>query len=248
MKHLLALAGALLLALPALRAHAAETPVRILTPAYVREAITALAPAIAARTGVTVTVETVGTGGIVERLAKGEAGDLVVTSKDSLAAPEVKDRIQAQRDVAVSTVGIAVGGGAPAPVLNTPDDLAAFLKAVPSFAYSTGPSGRHIAQVIERLGLTATMAPKVRTGSGLLGARLAAGEVAAVGQQVSELKLAGLTDIAPLPDAVQARIVVTAATVAGTARPDDVAKVVEVLAAADAAAAYENAGLIPQTK
>ena len=62
-------------------------------------------------------------------------------------------------------------------------------------------------------------------------------------QQISELKLAGLKNIVPLPADLQKDLVLTAATVQGTARADDVKKIVELLASHDAAQAYANAGL-----
>jgi len=227
-------------------AQTAEAPVKILTPAYVRAAIVTLKPVIEAQTGVSIVIETVGTGGIVQRLQKGEAGDLVITSKDSLEP--LQQHLLASQDVAVSVVGIAVADNMTLPPLRTPDDLIAFLKATPSFAYSTGPSGQHMARVIAQLGLTETMAPKSQTGSGLLGTRIIKGEVAAVAQQVSELKLAGLKNFAALPDAVKGEIPLTAATVAGTSRADVVEKIVQVLASAAAAKAYEDAGLMPAAR
>lgn len=232
---------------PLVPAGTGQDPVRILAPAYTREAVAALIPRITAQTGLTVKIDTVGTGGIVNRLIKGERIDLVVTSKASLTGP-AKARILAETDVAISPVAIAVADTAPTPILATPEDVAAFLKATPSFAHSTGPSGVLTAGVIAELGLVDVMKPKTQTGSGLMGTRLVKGEVAAVAQQVSELKLAGLTNIVPLPPSFGAEIPITAATVAGTDRAGDVKKIVEVLAAPEAAKAYEDAGLRPLAK
>ena len=242
----LACAAAILLA--AVPALGAEPPLRLLVPAYAQAAVTTLKPMIEAQTGVAITLEAATTDMIVERLAKSDAGDVVVTSKNSLAADGTRERVEMQRDVAVSTVGIAVAAGAQAPKLATSDDLARFLTETPSFAYSTAQSGRHMAAVIEKLGLTDVMKPKSQTGAGLMGTRIIEGKVVAVGQQISELRLAGLTNIVPLPDEHQLRIVVTAAAVKGAVRTTDVAKVLEVLASAGAAKAYADAGLIPLVK
>ena len=229
-------------------AFAADAPVRVLVPAYTQAAVTTLKPMIEAKTGLTLALEAATTDVILERLAKGDAGDLVVTSKSSLAPAEVQARVQAPRDVAVSTVGIGVADGVPAPKLATPQDVAEFLKATPSFAYSTAQSGRHMASVIEKLGLTEVMKPKTQTGAGLMGARIVKGEVAAVGQQISELRLAGVKNIVPLPDALQLQIVVAAAAVKGSNRAGDVEKIVAILASPEAAKAYTEAGLRPLTK
>jgi ABC-type molybdate transport system substrate-binding protein len=232
-----------LLASPAL---AAEAPLKILTPGYGQLALQELEPLIEKAIGGPVDIEIVGTGGIPERILKGDKIDLVVTYRESLAS--AKDRLQAQTDVAISNVAIAVADNAPVPVLKTQADVAAFLKATPSLARSTSLSGQHMASVIEKLGLTEEMKPKVTTSGGLPGNQLRDGKVAAAAQQVSELKLAGLKNIVRLPDGLQTDLVLTAATVQGTPRADDAKKVVDVLLSADAAKAYANAGLKPAKK
>ncbi len=229
-------------------ASAAEAPLKILTPGYGQAALQELEPLMEARIGGPVTIEIVGTGGIPERILKGESIDLVVTYKPSLADAAAKGRLQAKTDVAISNVGLAMADDKPAPVLDTPADVTAFLKSIPSLAHSTSLSGQHMASVIEKLGLTAEMKPKVQTGTGILGAKVARGEVAAAAQQISELKLAGLKNIVPLPAPLQTDLVLTAATVEGTSRADDVKKIVDLLASADAAQAYANAGLKPFKK
>lgn len=224
-------------------AFAAEAPLKILTPGYGQLAMLELEPLIEKTIGGPVDIEIVGTGGIPERLLKGDKIDMVVTYRESL--PAVKDRLQAQTDVAISNVALAVADTAPVPALNTPGDVAAFLKATPSLARSTSLSGQHMAAVIEKLGLTEEMKPKVTTSGGLPGNLLKDGKVAAAAQQVSELKLAGLKNIMPLPAALQTDLVLTAATVQGTSRARDARKVVDVLLSAEAAKAYANAGLKP---
>ncbi len=232
-----------LLAVPAA---AAEAPLKILTPGYGQLAMLELEPLIEKTIGGPVEIEIVGTGGIPERILKGDKIDLVVTYRESLAS--AKDRLQAQTDVAISNVALAVADTAPVPALKTPADVAAFLKTTPSLARSTSLSGQHMASVIEKLGLTEEMKPKVTTGGGLPGNLLKDGKVAAAAQQVSELRLAGLKNIVPLPDPLQTDLVLTAATVQGTSRANDAKKIVALLLSAEAAKAYLNAGLRPVKK
>lgn len=239
---------ALLVALCALAAgtaSAADAPLKILTPGYGQAALQELEPIIEARIGGPVDIEIVGTGGIPERVLKNDSIDLVVTYRESLKEVASKGRLQTQTDVAISNVGIAVGDNAPVPALKTPADVAAFLKATPSLARSTSLSGQHMASVIEKLGLTKDIEPKVQTSGGLPGNLLREGKVASAAQQISELKLAGLKNIVPLPAPLQTDIVLTAATVQGTARAADVKKIVDLLASPGAAKAYANAGLKP---
>lgn len=229
-------------------AKAAEAPLKILTPAYGQAALQALEPLMEARIGGPVEIEIVGTGGIPERILKNEKIDLVLTYKESLADVAAKGRLQAQTDVAISNVALAVADTATAPVFKTSADVAAFLKATPSLARSTSLSGQHMASVIEKLGLTKEMEPKVQTSGGLPGNLLKEGKVAAAAQQVSELRLAGLKNIVPLPAELQTDLVLTAATVQGTTRAGDVKKIVDLLASAEAAKAYADAGLKPFKK
>ena len=105
-----------------------------------------------------------------------------------------------------------------------------------------------MASVIEKLGLTDVMKPKTQTGAGLMGTRIIEGKVAAVGQQISELRLAGVKNIVPLPDALQLQIVVSVAAVKESKRTSDAEKIISVLASAGAADAYTAAGLGPLTK
>ncbi len=230
-----------LLALPAM---AAEAPLKILTPGYGQAAMQALEPMIEARIGGPVEIEIVGTGGIPERILKGDKIDMVVTYRESLTDAVAKGRIQTQTDVAISNVAIGVPDSAPVPVLKTNADVAAFLKSVPTFGRSTSLSGQHMASVIEKLGLTAEMKSKIDT-SAPPAARIAKGELAAGAQQISELRIAGVKNIVPLPDSLQTDLILSAATVQGTARAEDVKKIVALLASKDANKAYADAGLKP---
>jgi hypothetical protein len=203
-----------------------------------------LEPMIEARIGGPVDIEIVGTGGIPERILKGDNIDMVVTYRESLADAAAKGRIQAQTDVAISNVAIGVPDNAPVPVLKTNADVAAFLKSVPKFGRSTSLSGQHMASVIEKLGLTAEMKPKIDT-SAPPAARIAKGELPAGAQQISELRIAGVKNIVPLPDSLQTNLTLSAATVQGTSRAEDVKKIVALLASKDANKAYADAGLKP---
>jgi molybdate transport system substrate-binding protein len=156
-----------------------------------------------------------------------------------------KGLVKSQTDLAVSLVGIAVADDAPAPVLNTQADLVAFLKATPSIAYpARGASGIYLAQLIEKLGLTAVMKPKTTLVSeGTTATLLRAGKVAAAVQQISELKMAGAKNIVPLPDEIQLRSIITVAVLDNEAAGDAAARIVNALTSPEALAAYERSGL-----
>ena len=102
-------------------------------------------------------VVTVWAGGvdIVKRVKGGEVVDLVV-----LARPAVEGLIKEGKvaqggrvDLANSGVGVAVRAGAPRPDVSSADALKRTLLAAKSIAYSSGPSGAHIAALLARMGI-----------------------------------------------------------------------------------------------
>ncbi len=228
---------------------AEEAPVKIVATLAVQNAFAEIEPWLPARAGMPVEVEFATTVAIVERLTNGERADLAILTKEAAQQLAAKGHVQPPTDLVLSVVGIAVGDNAPTPVMKTTEDFVAFMKATPSIAYTaSGVSGLHMARLIEQLGLTAVVKPKALVVEGLSGTHLREGKVAAAVQQISELRLAGATNIVPLPDAIQARTTFAVAVLNGTTRADAAAKVVRVLTSAEAAAAYERSGVSPLFK
>ena len=228
---------------------AAEAPVKIVATLAVQNAFAEIEPLLASRAGVGVKVEFATTVAIVERLTSGEAADIAILTKEAVQQLAAKGYVRSPTDLVLSVIGIAVGDSAPTPVMKTTEDFVAFMKTTPSIAYTaSGVSGLHMAKLIEQLGLGSVVKPKAVVVEGLSGTHLRAGRVAAAVQQISELKLAGATNIVPLPDAIQARTVFAVAVLNGTTRADAAAKVVRVLTSTEAAAAFERSGVSPLFK
>jgi molybdate transport system substrate-binding protein len=239
--------GAILCCLLCAPALAAEGPVRILSTLAVQGAFADIDSLLRAHGGVPFTIEFAATIPAVERLLGGESADLVILTQEGVQQLADKGRVQMRKDLVLSQVGIAVADDAPLPILKTMDDFVALLKSTPSIAYTArGASGLHMAKVIEDLGLTELVHPKVTlVPEGFTGTLLLKGEVAVAVQQISELKLAGATNIVPLPDAIQSRTIFTTAILSGTPRAEAAAKIVAILASPDAAKAYVRSGVEP---
>ena len=78
---------------------------------------------------------------------------------------------------ALASLGVAVRAGLPKPDISTVEAYKAALLAAKSIGYSRGCSGTHIAEGIEKLGLTAQLKPKtVFTGNGPVVEFLAKGD------------------------------------------------------------------------
>jgi molybdate transport system substrate-binding protein len=225
---------------------AQEAPVKIVATLAVQGAFTEIEPWLPARAGLPVQVEFATTVAIVERLTNGERADLAILTQDAARRLAANGLVHSPTDLVLSVVGIAVGDTATTPVMQTADDFVAFMKATPSIAYTVrGVSGLHMAQLIERFGLTSVVKPKAMVVDGLSGTYLRDGKVAAAVQQISELKLAGANNIVPLPEPIQARTIFTVAVLSGTMRTEAAAKIVQALTSRDAAAAYERSGASP---
>jgi molybdate transport system substrate-binding protein len=239
-----------LLSLMTLSAVAAEAPVKILATIAVQGAFADIEPLLSPRAGVPVKMGFAQTSSILERLMHGEAADLVILTKQAAESLAAKGRVQSQTDLVAGVIGIAVADNARPPILKTTEDFVAFLKATPSIAYtSSGVSGLHMAQLIEKFGLTNVMKPKTTlVADGFAAPLLRQGKVAAAVQQISELKFGGANNIVPLPDAIQLRTVFTVAVVNGTTRADAAARVLRVLTSPDASAIYQRSGLSPVFK
>jgi molybdate transport system substrate-binding protein len=229
-----------------LGAGAEEAPVKVVATLAVQGAFAEIEPWLPAGAGAPVQVEFATTVAIVERLTHGENADLVILTKEAARQLAAQGYAQPPTDLVLSVVGIAVAGDAPVPVMKTTEDFVAFMRATPSIAYTaSGVSGLHMARLIEQLGLAGVVKPKALVVEGLSGTHLREGRVAAAVQQISELKLAGATNIVPLPDAIQARTIFAVAVLTGTTRADTAAKIVRVLTSPEAAAAYERSGASP---
>jgi molybdate transport system substrate-binding protein len=130
----------------------------------VRELADALARA--SRHTVTVLQET---GSALERRINEGPGDLITGNPDRIADLVKKGKIVAGTEMpfAQASLGVSVRAGAPKPDISTVEAYKAALLAAKSIGYSFGCSGIHVAEGIEKLGLTdALKAKTVRTGSG----------------------------------------------------------------------------------
>jgi molybdate transport system substrate-binding protein len=103
-----------------------------------------------------------------QRLANGPA-DLISLNPDAMAALAKKGRVVADSvtPFTLAGLGVSVRAGAPKPDISTVEAYRAALLAAKSIGYSRGCSGQHVAEGIEKLGLTAQVKPKVQlTGGG----------------------------------------------------------------------------------
>jgi len=232
-------------------ADAAE--INIISTGSVQELLMALAPAFEHASGHKLKVRIEAGTAIVNKIKAGEEIDLVVAGADTIDELVKVGKVAAadRLDVLLSGVGVAVREGAPKPDISTPEKFKAALLAAKSVAYSTGPtrgpSGRHFASVIQRLGISEQMKPKtVLVEVGPVGAVVATGEAEIGAQQISELlPVPGVDLVGPLPGDLQKALVYTSG-VPGNARNGDAARAfVKFLKSESAVPEIKKKGLEP---
>src|SRR5256885_1639898 len=173
-----------------------------------REAYTELVPAFEKATGHHVVTIWGGVNEVANRVAGGETADIVI-----LPVAQIDDLLKqgklvagSRTDVAKSGVGIAIRAGAPKPDIGSADGLKKALLAAKSISYSTGPSGVHMAKLIQQWGIGDAVKSKIviAPSDTPVGEVVARGQAEIGFQQVSELvRIKGIDYLGPLPADVQ---------------------------------------------
>lgn len=226
----------------------------VMTSGAFTEAYLSLSKSFASSSGhaFTTAATAMGTGAdsIPSRLAAGEPVDLVIVAADAL------DRLMAdgiivrgsRRDLARSSIALAVRRGAPKPDISSVDALKRTLLTARSVAVSGSVSGDYlIEELFPRLGIAGEMKPKTqRILRERVGAVVARGEAELGFQQLSELKAMAELDVVGLLPGDTQRATIFAAGIARTAKHPETARAfVDYLLSPSARPVIEEAGLEP---
>ncbi len=163
-----------------------------------------LTQAYAAKTGVSVQIESVGGVDAAKRIQAGEAFDMVLLASDAIERLIASGHVQtgSRCDWVRSPVAVAVQAGAARPDLSNEAAVKAAVLTSPTLSYSTGPSGVYLEKLFERWGIadevkTRIVVPPPGTP---VGALVASGKAALGFQQLSELiALPGIDVLGTLP-------------------------------------------------
>jgi molybdate transport system substrate-binding protein len=177
----------------------------------VKSAVTDMLPSFGTTSGVVVAADFAPMGTLMRRMAdKPDSADVVI-----LAAEVMDEAIKKGWVVAGSVtelgrvgVGVAVNERAPVPDISTAEAFKATLLAAKSIVMidpETGTSGKHLAQVFEKLGVADAI--KARTTflqGGFVVERVATGEIELGLHQITEiLPVKGIKLVGPLPAELQ---------------------------------------------
>jgi molybdate transport system substrate-binding protein len=224
--------------------------VRVLSTLALKGAVSALAGRFEAKTGVRIDADFAPTLGLLERLRGGEAADVVILTREGLAALADEGAVVTDScvDLARSYVGIAVKAGAARPDIATEAALRATLLDARAVAYSRiGASGILFAQLIGSLGIASEInARAVIIPSGFTAEKLVSGEADLAVQQISELKQVAEVDVvAAIPHHLQTPAVFSAGRMTASKRAVQADTLLSYLASPEVAPVLRRSGLEP---
>jgi molybdate transport system substrate-binding protein len=228
-------------------------PIDAMISTAMKAAIEELAPPFERASGHTLRVVYGPSGGIARRFTGGEAADLIVVDSKVLDELIKQGKVAPGRtDVARTGIGIAVRKGAPKPDVSSVDALRSALLAAKSIGH-TAPAGGgvtagHIERVLEKLGIAAQVAPKIKLAAGGPDGRVStlvsSGEAEIGLQLVSELMSNPDVEVIGLLPAELQLIATISAGISTAARQPDAAKAfIRHLTAPAAMAIYKTKGL-----
>lgn len=180
---------------------------RVLSSLAIKEAYLELVPAFEAKTKQKVDTVWLGMVDILKRIKAGESADMVIASRKALGELKSLGKVAVVVDLAKSGVAVAVKKGAKRPDIGSGEAVKRALRAAKSIAYSSGPSGVYLVELIRKWGIADELKPKsTQTPPGTaVGPLIARGEAEIGFQQMSELLpfSAGIDIVGPLPADLQ---------------------------------------------
>jgi molybdate transport system substrate-binding protein len=200
----------------------------------------------------TVKIEYQPMGKLVQSLAGGYQADMVIVTSEVLPQLERDGRVAAGGGTPVARVGIgvAVNEKAPLPDISTPEAFKRTLLAARSVVYidpKTGTSGKHVAEILQRLGIADEVNRKATLGQGgYITEPVGRGEIELGIHQISEiLPVKGVRLVGPLPPELQKYTVYVAAPVLNTQKKPAVDAFIAHLIAPQARARLAASGYTP---
>jgi len=206
-------------------------------------------PLAASFKGHTVKLEFQPMGKLTKSLADGYPADMVVITSEvaeQLRGGRTLDFSRA-KPIARVGIGVAVHESAPVPDIRTVEAFRKTLLAAKSVVYidpKVGTSGKHVAEILQRLGIAGEVNAKAKLGSGgYITEPVGRGEIELGIHQISEiLPVKGVKLAGPLPAELQKYTVYVAVPVAQSAKQDVVSDFVKHLTNAQARERLAQAG------
>jgi molybdate transport system substrate-binding protein len=222
----------------------------VLCAGAVKPVLSALEPTWSARSGQHLQVTYAPAGELLARLAAGEQADIVIMPLENLASIEKQGRTTAssRRDLGAVGIGVAVKQGAALPDLSSESGLKRALLDARSVTFmdpTRGTSGRHFDEVVlPKLGIRDEVRAKAVLGEGgMIGEKVARGEVEIAFQQMTELlPVAGIRIAGVLPPSLQKTTVYSGAVTTVSSSSAEAAELLAFLVSAEARSVFTAKG------
>lgn len=228
----------------------AGVPIAGISSMATRRLLAELARAYEQATGERVTIESVGGVDAARRVRNGEAFDFVVVASGAIEALAAAGHLVpgSRIDIACSSVAIAVAAGAQKPDVGSEASVRDAVRNARSIGTSTGPSGAHLARLLERWGIADIVAPRiVQAPPGVpVGTLVARGDAELGFQQLSEMMdVPGLAIVGELPPEIQEVTVFAGAICMASMRHDAAAALLAYLGSPAAGTVKRRFGMQP---
>lgn len=225
--------------------------IKMLSSMATREVLSRLVTVFADKTGTpSIQLESAGGVDVARRVQSGEAVDIVVLARGAIdqliAAGMLRDGSRV--DLARSGMAVATKVGGQRPDIGSEAALRQAVLAAHSLGYSTGPSGNHLIELLERWGIRQQVASRiVQAPAGVPVATLVARGDAELGfQQLSELlHVPGVEVLGPMPGATQSITTFSAAVSVSCTRSTQVRPLLDFIAGPRADAIKRELGMEP---
>lgn len=223
---------------------------RIIAPNAVKEIVTDVAARYERASGNGVVFTWGGSEAIAKRVNDGDMFDVVLNTPQNLDTLSKAGKIVpgTRTNFAKSGIGVAVRAGQPRPDVSNEEALRKALLEAKTVGISSGPSGRYVAELFERLGIASQVESKVKQppSGAQIAELLSRGEVELGFQQIAELQHAtGVEYLGPLPVALQNYTIWSGGLHSGADDPAAGRAFLNALGSPDAAMAIRHVGMEP---
>lgn len=228
----------------------AGADLRIVAPNAVKEVVGDAAARYERTSGNRTVFTWSGSEAIAKRVGDGEVFDVVLNTPQNLDTLAKTGKIVpgTRVDFAKSGIGVAVRAGQARPDVSNGDALRNALLEAKSIGISSGPSGRYLVELFQRLGIANQVQSKIRQppSGAQIAELLSRGEVDLGFQQISELQHAsGVEYLGPLPVGLQS-YTIWSGGVHSAANDAAASRIfLNMLVSSDSATAIRKAGMDP---
>jgi molybdate transport system substrate-binding protein len=227
--------------------------IKVLSAGGIRPPLEELVPQFERASSHKVAIKFTGGSAVKSEIEGGAAFDVAVSTANVIDELTKAGKLAAatRADIARAGVGVAVRAGAPKPDIASVDAFKRALLSAKSVAYAKdGTAGMHFNGVLQRLGISKQMEPKIRattatdpTNSATV--LVSRGEVEMSVAAIATLFRPGVDFVGPLPSELQSYTQFVAAVGSGAKEPNAAAAWIKFVTAPAAAAAFKAKGMEP---